>query len=186
MPARHSGFALPELMIIVVLIGIVSATATIPVQRMQFERQRTALNSTVRDLGLWLDQVRSIAATGTVCTVTLTNNGSLAAGATLASVSPAACAVLGSTTLTIDGTAAAVAGPIGASPTPSGTLVISNTGVVLPASTTSLNGFNALEMRLSSTAANLGRCVAISDRTGSLRFGAANTSGGTCSYTAPL
>lgn len=184
MPPRRSGFALPELMIIVVLIGIVSATATIPVQRMQFERQRTALNSTVRDLGIWLDQVRSIAANGTVCTVTLTNNSSLAGGATLASVSPAACAVLGSTTLTIDG--AAAAGPIGASPTPSGTLVISDSGVVLPASTSSLNGFNALEMRLSSTAANLRRCVAISDRTGSLRFGAANTSNGTCSYTAPL
>ena len=78
------------------------------------------------------------------------------------------------------------AGPIGASPTPSGTLVISDSGVVLPASTSSLDGFNALEMRLSSTAANLRRCVAISDRTGSLRFGAANTSSGTCSYTAPL
>jgi Tfp pilus assembly protein PilE len=186
MPPHRSGFALAELMIIVVLIGIVSATATIPIQRMRFERQRAALNSAVRDLGLWLDQVRSIAANGTVCTVTLTNNNSLAAGATLASVSPAACAVLGSTTLSIDAEAAAVAGPIGAAPSPSGTLVISSSGVVLPASTSTLDGFNALEMRLSSTAANLRRCVAISDRTGSLRFGAANTSGGTCSYTAPL
>jgi Tfp pilus assembly protein PilE len=186
MQKRADGFALPELMMIVVLIGILSTTATITTQRARFERQRAALNSTVRDLGLWLDQVRSIAANGTVCTVTLTNNSSLAGGATLASVSPAACAVLGSTTLTIDSAAAAVAGPFGATPSPSATLVISNTGVVLPASTSSLDGFNALEMRLSSTAANLRRCIAISDRTGSLRFGAASSSGGTCSYTAPL
>lgn len=186
MPARHSGFALPELMMIVVLIGILSTTATITTQRARFERQRAALNSTVRDLGLWLDQVRSIAANGTVCTVTLTNNSSLAGGATLASVSPAACAVLGSTTLRIDAEAAAVAGPIGAAPRPSDTLVISSSGVVLPAGTSIIADFNALEMRLSSTAANLSRCVAISDRTGSLRFGAANSSGGTCSYTAPL
>jgi Tfp pilus assembly protein PilE len=186
MQKRADGFALPELMMIVVLIGILSTTATITTQRARFERQRAALNSTVRDLGLWLDQVRSIAANGTVCTVTLTNNSSLAGGATLASVSPAACSVLGSTTLTIDSAAAAVAGPFGATPSPSATLVISNTGVVLPASTSSLDGFNALEMRLSSTAANLRRCIAISDRTGSLRFGAASSSGGTCSYTAPL
>jgi len=186
MRSSRSGYALPELMIIVVLSGILSTTATIPIQRWRFERQRGALNSTVRELGSWFDLVRSTAARGTVCTVTITTNNNLGAGATLATVSPAACAVLGSTTLTIDSQAAGAAGPIGSATTPTATIVISDSGVVLPASSTPLAGFNAVEVRLSSTAANLRRCLAISDRTGSLRFGAANSSGGTCSYTAPL
>ena len=49
-----------------------------------------------------------------------------------------------------------------------------------------LAGFAATEVRVSSTSANLRRCLAISNGTGSLRLGAAGTSAGTCSYTDPL
>ena len=48
------------------------------------------------------------------------------------------------------------------------------------------HGYNAVEVALSSSSANLKRCLAICHGTGSLRLGAPNTSSGTCSYSSPL
>jgi len=181
---RKAGFSLLELFVIVVLIGILSRTALISVQRDRFERQRQALNSTVRDLATWFDLIRATAATGTVCTVTITANASLTAGATLASVSPSACG----SNLTLDRAAASQTGSLALANNPSGTATITLTtsGGAQPGSTATVNGYNAVEVALSSTSANLKRCLAISDGTGSLRLGAANTSTGSCSYSSPL
>ena len=48
------------------------------------------------------------------------------------------------------------------------------------------HGYDAVEVALSSSSANLKCCLAISDGTGSLRLGAANTNRGTYSYSSPL
>ena len=181
MHSRSAGFTLTEALVIVALIGILSTTALISTQRMRFERQRAALNTTVRDLAYWLDLIRARAATGTACTVTITT-GSLAAGATLASVSPTSCGA----NLTLDAEAAAQAVPLAVALSPSSTIVYTTLGGAQPGSIQDIDGFDAVQVAISSTSANLRRCLAISNGTGSLRFGAANTSGGTCSYTAPL
>jgi len=184
-----AGFSLPELMVIVALIGILSGTALISVQRDRFERQREALNSTVKELATWFDAVRSRAATGTACTVTITPSASLASGATLASVTPTTCG----RALTLDADAASLTGALGlatnptpTSPATSATITLTTEGGAQIASTTTVNGFNAVEVALSSASVGLRRCLAISDGTGNLLLGAATTSTGTCSYTSPL
>jgi Tfp pilus assembly protein FimT len=179
-----SGFSIVELLVIVALIGILSRTALISVQRDQFDRRRDALNSSVRDLASWFDLIRTRAATGTVCTVTITPNGTLLSGGTLASVSPSSCG----STLTLDGEAASLTGQLALANTPNATASITLTteGGAQLASTASVNGFNGLEVALSSASVNLKRCLAISNGTGSLLLGAASTSSGTCTYTGPL
>lgn len=180
---RTASFTLTELMVIVAIIGILSTTALIPIQRIRFERQRTAINNAVRDLATWLELMRAEASRGGACTVTVTTSLSLAAGSTLASVTPTTCG----NNLILDPDTAFQAGPIAVSTNPSTTtIVFTSTGGAQPSSSVAVDGFNAVEVRLSSSAANLRRCLAISNGTGSLRFGAADTSGGTCSYTAPL
>jgi type II secretory pathway pseudopilin PulG len=180
-----AGFSMPELMVIVALIGILSGTALISVQRDRSERQREALNSTVENLATWIDTVRSRAATGTVCTVTITP-GTVNAGGTLASVSPASCG----STLTQDAEAASLTGALDLANTPNTTATITLTtegGAQFVSSTASVNGFNGLEVALSSNSVNLRRCLAISAGTGNLLLGGATTSGGgTCFYTIPL
>lgn len=178
------GFSFAELMVIVVLIGILTRTALISVQLDRFERQRQALNSTAQDLASWVDVIRSRAATGTVCTVTITANASLTAGATLASVSPTTCG----SDLTLDPETTKATGTLSLVNNPTGTATITFTtsGGAQLASTATVNGYNGVEVAFSSATANLRRCLAISDGTGSLLLGGASTSGGSCSYTSPI
>jgi prepilin-type N-terminal cleavage/methylation domain-containing protein len=190
--SASSGFTLVELMVTVSVIAILSLTALISVQRDQFERRREALNTTVRDLASWIDLIRTRAATTTTaCTVTIAPPGSLNAGGTLASVSPASCASTSAFTLDADAASQAGALVLATNPTPlspatSATILLTTEGGAQFTPTTSVSGFDGLEVALSSSSANLKRCLAISAGTGNLLLGAANTSGGTCSYTNPL
>jgi hypothetical protein len=110
------------------------------------------------------------------------SNGTVAAGGVVASVLPAACGA----NHTLDAEVASQTGPLAVSRNPATTIVFTTGGGAQPANSEVVAGFNAVEVRLSSTTANRRACLAISNGTGSLRFGSVNSSSGTCTYTGPF
>ena len=90
MMRRNDGFTLTGLIISVLLISILSAIS-IPLMSGPLRRQR--LNNLVIELSGWLEEVSVRAEfAGAPCTVIITT-GTLTPGATLAQVTPAACAI---------------------------------------------------------------------------------------------
>ena len=176
--SRQEGFSLPEVMIIVVILAILIAASQIPIANDIQLRRRASLHSGVRDLANWIELVRTRAAQGRVCTVTI-SNGTVAAGGVVASVAPAVCGA----NHTLDAEVAAQTGSLAVSRNPATTIVFTTGGGAQPASSVAVEGFNAVEVRLSSNTANRRACLAISNGTGSLRFGSVNSSTGTCTYT---
>lgn len=83
-----SGFALSELMIVVVILGIISSVST---ANFIFALRNAQVNEVALQLAGWLEQIsRRPEANGTACTVTF-YTGALNAGADLARVDPPAC-----------------------------------------------------------------------------------------------
>lgn len=103
-PRPHSsGFSLPELLITVVILGVLAAVGTNSLINLA---RRERANTVTTELTGWLDQVSRDAsrfnaqAGGALCTVTL-STGTVATGAQLARIEPAACA--SQNTLTLPG-----------------------------------------------------------------------------------
>lgn len=91
LPAHHrtaSGFALSELMIVVVILGIISSVST---ANFIFALRNAQVNEVALQLAGWLEQIsRRPEANGTACTVTF-NTGALNSGAVIATVAPTSC-----------------------------------------------------------------------------------------------
>lgn len=89
-----SGFSLAEMMITVVILGVIAAIGTDSLLNLA---RRERANSVTTELTGWLDQVSRDAsrfnaqAGGALCTVTI-STGTVAVGAQLARIEPAACA----------------------------------------------------------------------------------------------
>jgi len=89
-----SGFSLPEMLITVVILGVIAAIGTDSLVNLA---RRERANSVTTELTGWLDQVSRDAsrfnaqAGGALCTVTI-STGTVAVGAQLARIEPAACA----------------------------------------------------------------------------------------------
>ena len=89
-----SGFTLPEMLITVVILGVIAAIGTDSLVNLA---RRERANSVTTELTGWLDQVSRDAsrfnaqAGGALCTVTI-STGTVAVGAQLARIEPAACA----------------------------------------------------------------------------------------------
>ena len=89
-----SGFSLPEMLITVVILGLIAAIGTDSLVNLA---RRERANSVTTELTGWLDQVSRDAsrfnaqAGGALCTVTI-STGTVAVGAQLARIEPAACA----------------------------------------------------------------------------------------------
>jgi len=103
-PRPHSsGFSLAEMLITVVILGVLAAVGTDSLINLA---RRERANTVTTELTGWLDQVSRDAsrfnaqAGGALCTVTL-STGTVAAGAQLARIEPAACA--SQNTLTLPG-----------------------------------------------------------------------------------
>ena len=88
-----SGFSLPEMLITVVILGVIAAIGTDSLVNLA---RRERANSVTTELTGWLDQVSRDAsrfnaqAGGALCTVTI-STGTVAVGAQLARIEPAAC-----------------------------------------------------------------------------------------------
>ena len=89
-----SGFSLPEMLITVVILGVIAAIGTDSLVNLA---RRERANYVTTELTGWLDQVSRDAsrfnaqAGGALCTVTI-STGTVAVGAQLARIEPAACA----------------------------------------------------------------------------------------------
>jgi len=82
------GFALSELMIVIVILGIISGVSTV---NFIFTLRNAQVNEVALQLAGWLEQIsRRPEATGTTCTVTF-SSGALNSGAVIATVSPTSC-----------------------------------------------------------------------------------------------
>jgi prepilin-type N-terminal cleavage/methylation domain-containing protein len=79
--SRRAGFSLSELMIVVVVLGILSALV-IDVGIRDWRRQQ--VNAVAVELAGWLDTVRRVALKGSSCTVTFEAAASFSPGHTLA------------------------------------------------------------------------------------------------------
>ena len=87
--ANRAGFALSELLIIVVVLGILSATVIINSGR---EYNRDRLNAVATSFAAWLQLIQSTAKSeNNGCTVTVTPAANLADGSALATVAPTNC-----------------------------------------------------------------------------------------------
>lgn len=181
---KPTGFALSELMMIVVLLGILSLTANIGFQDVQRYWERQSLNAVVKDLAYWLDLVRNRGSLGTVCTVTISTSSAASSGDPVATVEPSSC----SPSFQLDGTGMAQLGALAISTTPAGgaTITFNTDGGASPQAVSSVNGFSAVEIAISSAKAGLRRCLVVSTGTGSIRLGGSASSSGACDYNAPI
>ncbi|MEO1002659.1 MAG: prepilin-type N-terminal cleavage/methylation domain-containing protein [Cyanobacteria bacterium J06638_7] len=143
-PHSASGFSLVEVLVTVVILGAIAAAGGGSLLNLA---RRERANTVVSELAGWLEQAsrdasRFQAGAGQPCTVTITN-GSLAPGAVMASIAPAACAT--QTTLTVPDLAFnAPTAQINANPTafvftPRGTVAPSAGGAALPAAGITIN-----------------------------------------------
>jgi prepilin-type N-terminal cleavage/methylation domain-containing protein len=90
LPCRRTapGFALSELMIVVVILGIISSVSTV---NFIFALRNAQVNEVALQLAGWLEQIsRRPEANGTACTVTF-NTGPVNSGAIMATVEPPNC-----------------------------------------------------------------------------------------------
>jgi Tfp pilus assembly protein FimT len=183
-PACLAGFALSEQMIIVVILGILASTANIGFQDVRRYWQRQSINAVVKDLAYWLDQVRSRASLGTVCTVTVNTSSAAAAGAALATVQPSACG----SSFQLDAASLAQLGTLAIATDPGGgaTITFNTDGGATPQTVAAVNGFSGVEIAIASASADLRRCLAISTGSGSTRLGGSASSTGACDYSAPI
>ena len=86
---NRTGFALSELLIIVVVLGILSATVIINSGR---EYNRDRVNAVATSFAAWLQLIQSTATReNNGCTVTVTPAANLADGSALATVAPTSC-----------------------------------------------------------------------------------------------
>lgn len=181
---KPAGFALAELMIIVVILGILSLTANIGFQDVRRYWERQSLNAVVKDLAYWLDLVRNRGSLGTVCTVTITTSSNAAPGDAIATVEPSGCGPA----FQLDSTGMAQLGSLAISTSPAGgsTITFNTDGGATPQAVTSVNGFTGVEITITSGSVGLRRCLVVSTGTGSTRLGGSTSSSGACDYTAPI
>lgn len=80
-PTRLGGFSLVELMVVVAILGVLTA---ISLQVSDYERRRDQVDGAARELAGWLQAVRRSAERGEGCLVTITETGAASASTDVA------------------------------------------------------------------------------------------------------
>jgi prepilin-type N-terminal cleavage/methylation domain-containing protein len=178
----RAGFTVIELMVTVVVIGILSATA---INAAGNEWRRERVNGVAIELQGWLESVRRASLRGNACRVTITG-GSLSGGSTLAtgSIAPGASGTaianncLSAQPLTISG-ATNADGTYTISPSGSTLFTFTPRGTVITAFTTPVTTPIVVQISLTGTTSPM-RCVRISPGLGIVRIGSSNSTSTAC------
>jgi prepilin-type N-terminal cleavage/methylation domain-containing protein len=87
MKSRSAGFSLPELLVVVVILGVLGAIG-VGVSGAEWRRER--VNTAAIELAGWLEAIRRESVRGEGCTVMFVNNAALGGNGIMASATPAA------------------------------------------------------------------------------------------------
>lgn len=160
---KHAGFTLVEVLLVVVILGVLSAVAVDTGLR---EWRREQVNALTLQLAGWLETVRRAALRGSSCTATL-NTGTVSSGATVATANASGC--LSNSPLVVDPSHDNMRFTLSSS---------ASTVTFTPRGTLS-SAVNPITITVSLQPSGPSRCINISGLLGVIRIG--NPASGSCS-----